>query len=54
MSFSHDMDDEYEKLCRRMNPPRSAISFSSLLLKVNEFLPYLFLRFTPLSVLSGL
>jgi hypothetical protein len=21
-SFSHDMDDEYEKLFRRMNPPR--------------------------------
>ncbi|KAM5567484.1 hypothetical protein ABKV19_015519 [Rosa sericea] len=25
MSFSHDMDDEYEKLCRRMNPPRVVI-----------------------------
>ncbi|KAG2706906.1 hypothetical protein I3760_05G123600 [Carya illinoinensis] len=25
MSFSHDMDDEYEKLRRRMNPPRVVI-----------------------------
>ncbi|BBG94359.1 ACT domain repeat 4 [Prunus dulcis] len=25
MSFSHDMDDEYEKLIRRMNPPRVVI-----------------------------
>ncbi|XP_059445781.1 ACT domain-containing protein ACR4 [Corylus avellana] len=25
MSFSHDMDDEYEKLFRRMNPPRVVI-----------------------------
>jgi hypothetical protein len=22
MSFSNDMDDEYEKLFRRLNPPR--------------------------------
>lgn len=25
MSISHDIDDEYEKLCRRMNPPRVVI-----------------------------
>ncbi|KAF4367902.1 hypothetical protein G4B88_003902 [Cannabis sativa] len=32
MSFSHDMDDEYEKLIRRMNPPRYITSSSSLAL----------------------
>ncbi|XVF85758.1 hypothetical protein PTKIN_Ptkin17bG0143000 [Pterospermum kingtungense] len=29
MSFSHDMDDEYEKLIRRMNPPRVVIDNES-------------------------
>ncbi|XP_062111318.1 ACT domain-containing protein ACR4-like [Humulus lupulus] len=29
MSFSHDMDDEYEKLIRRMNPPRVVIDNDS-------------------------
>lgn len=28
MSFSQDMDDEYEKLIRRMNPPRYIYSLS--------------------------
>ncbi|KAM5560268.1 hypothetical protein ABKV19_021445 [Rosa sericea] len=25
MNFSHDMDHEYEKICRRMNPPRVVV-----------------------------
>ncbi|KAH1074345.1 hypothetical protein J1N35_026673 [Gossypium stocksii] len=29
MSFSHDMDDEYEKFIRRMNPPRVVIDNES-------------------------
>lgn len=28
MSFTQDMDDEYEKLIRRMNPPRYALLLS--------------------------
>jgi len=28
MSFTQDMDDEYEKLIRRMNPPRYVLLLS--------------------------
>ena len=36
MSYSQDMDDEYEKLIRRMNPPRH-VSYFLLFYNLRNF-----------------